>query len=91
MPADRKAFHGNVVKALKPNGVLILQGFNKNQLGKTSGGPPSLDMLFNKDELAIDFQDLEIDLLQELDMELDEGPLHQGTASIIQLVGRKHT
>ena len=85
LPPDlRKAFHQRCVTWLKPGGRIILEGFNKSQLGKTSGGPKQVDWLFSSQELAEDFQGLTVQLNEEKDRLLDEGPLHQGIASVIQ-------
>lgn len=85
LPPDlRKAFHQRCVTWLKPGGRIVLEGFNKNQLGKTSGGPKQVDWLFNSQELAEDFKGLNVQLNEEKDRLLDEGPLHQGIASVIQ-------
>mgnify|MGYP003669323683 CR=1 FL=1 len=45
---------------MKPGGHLILEGFSKSQLGKTSGGSKDLSMLFDLQELKEDFKSLEI-------------------------------
>ena len=85
LPPDlRKSFHQRCVTWLKPGGRIILEGFNKSQLGKTSGGPKQVDWLFSSQELAEDFQGLTVQLIEEKDRLLDEGPLHQGIASVIQ-------
>lgn len=85
LPPDlRKAFHQRCVTWLKPGGRIILEGFNKSQLGKTSGGPKQVDWLFSSQELAEDFQGLTVQINEEKDRLLDEGPLHQGIASVIQ-------
>ena len=85
LPPDlRKAFHQRCVTWLKPRGRIVLEGFNKNQLGKTSGGPKQVDWLFNSQELAEDFKGLTVQINEEKDRLLDEGPLHQGIASVIQ-------
>jgi len=85
LPPDmRKAFHQRCVNWLKPGGRIILEGFNKSQLGKTSGGPKQVDWLFNSQELAEDFKGLTVQINEEKDRLLDEGPLHQGIASVIQ-------
>ena len=85
LPPDlRKAFHQRCVTWLKPGGRIVLEGFNKNQLGKTSGGPKQVDWLFNSQELAEDFKGLTVQINEEKDRLLDEGPLHQGIASVIQ-------
>jgi len=85
----RKVYHQLMTKYLKPGGVLILEGFSKTQLGKKSGGPGQIGMLFSKDNLLDDFSELKTIKMQELDVELSEGEFHQGTASVIRYVGRK--
>ncbi len=90
VPEDkRKDYHQLIAKYLKPGGVLILEGFSKEQLGKKSGGPGQIGMLFSKENLLADFSELEIIKLEELDVELSEGEFHQGTASVIRYVGKK--
>lgn len=85
LPPDmRQAFHRRCVTWLKPGGRIILEGFNKSQLGKTSGGPKQVDWLFNSQELAEDFKGLTVQINEEKDRLLDEGLLHQGIASVIQ-------
>jgi len=88
-PALRESFHHRCVSWLKPGGRIILEGFNKAQLGKTSGGPQNQDWLFNSTELANDFKGLRILQNEEKERKLDEGPLHQGIASVIQLIAVK--
>lgn len=72
---------------LSNNGKIILEGFSKSQLGKNTGGPKNIDMLFSKDELFGDFSYLNKIKFTELDIELAEGNMHKGNASIIRMVG----
>lgn len=90
LPADlRNAFHNRCISWLKPGGKIILEGFSKDQLGKSSGGPKDKSWLFNTQELATDFEGLTIIQNGNLDRILNEGPLHQGLASVIQFVAVK--
>jgi len=86
---SRKHYHRLILKYLKPGGVLILEGFSKKQLGKTSGGPGQVDMLFSKENLLDDFYELNMLKIEDFDIELNEGKYHQGTASVIRYVGKK--
>jgi SAM-dependent methyltransferase len=88
-PEIRISFHQKCIKWLKPGGKIILEGFNKNQLGKSSGGPKDINWLFDCTTLENDFKDLEIVQLIEKQRILDEGPLHQGLAEVVQMVGEK--
>jgi len=74
---------------LKPGGIMLLEGFSKQQLKNKSKGPGQLEMLFTKDDLLDDFSELETIKLEELDVELNEGDFHKGKASVIRYIGKK--
>jgi hypothetical protein len=69
--------------------MIILEGFNKKQLGKSSGGPKSLEMLFDKELLRSDFATCDIEELEEKTVHLSEGLYHAGEAKIIRGIFRK--
>lgn len=85
----RAEFHQKCIKWLKPGGLLVLEGFTPKQLPLTSGGPKDLSMLFTSDLLNNDFSDLTQIELNEFQRTLDEGPLHQGLAEVVQFKGKK--
>ena len=90
MPPDqRTAFHRRLLRCLIPGGWVILEGFAEAQLGYSSGGPKNLPMLFSREKLLFDFESLEELELFEAEVNLDEGPYHQGPAAVIRLTGRK--
>lgn len=88
-PHKRQQWHRKVAGLLKPGGTLILEGFSKDQLQFGSGGPPTIEMLFSTDELRKDFTDLQVVSLDKKIVQLNEGPYHQGDASVIRGVFRK--
>lgn len=88
-PDVRKIVHKRAVNALKHKGKIILEVFEKKQLGKNSGGPQNEEMLYSKDELENDFKNLRIHLLEEKTISLDEGDKHKGDAAVIRFVGEK--
>jgi 2-polyprenyl-3-methyl-5-hydroxy-6-metoxy-1,4-benzoquinol methylase len=88
-PYSRKVVHERIVNALKNNGHIILAAFEKDQLGKNSGGPQSEEMLYSKEELEYDFRDMRIHLLEKETISLDEGDKHKGDASVIKFVAEK--
>ncbi len=88
-PAQRQNFHRNMAAALRPGGVLLLEGFTPAQLAYTSGGPKDPAMLFTAAMLQADFATLEIEMLEEQLVVLNEGPYHQGEAAVIRLIARK--
>ena len=94
-PADKKsAYHQALATYLRPGGTIIFEAFSKRHLDYSRaspkvGGPKDLAMLFSTDELAADFPDFDIIQLAGQEVELREGAFHQGTGSVIRLVGRK--
>jgi SAM-dependent methyltransferase len=85
----RKYLHQKTYESLKPGGILILEAFHKEQLNNNTGGPQSLDMLFDEKELSLDFAPFETLLLEKQKITLNEGPFHQGEASVIRFAGKK--
>ena len=74
---------------LKPGGTLILEGFEKQQINNTTGGPKNIDLLFSSEELLSDFNSLKNIHLSEEDIVLNEGAFHKGSAHVIRLTGLK--
>lgn len=85
----REYLHRKVCESLKPGGILMLEAFHKDQISKDTGGPGSLDLLFNKDSLRTDFESIEPQLLEKQEVLLDEGAFHHGLASVIHFIGKK--
>jgi len=88
-PSLREMAHKKLTTFLKPGGKLILEGFSKKQIRNNTGGPRNIDFLFSEDELRSDFSDLSQLEILEKEVFLDEGPFHQGTASVIRITGEK--
>jgi len=86
---ERKKAHQFIIDALKPGGFVLLEMFSQKQLGRSTGGPQNLDLLYTLEEIMTDFKELEILSLEEVESHLDEGGLHQGDAMTIRFVGRK--
>lgn len=88
-PPVRKMLHRYAVEALKPGGRIILEAFHTSQLGNPSGGPQVLDMLFDKKTLLDDFNALHYEIMEEVMVNLEEGPVHKGPANLIRYIGKK--
>lgn len=87
--SSRQYLHRQVMQALKPGGRLILEAFHKDQINNNTGGPKSLEMLFDEKTLETDFTSMESVMLEKREIILDEGPFHQGLADIIRYIGIK--
>ncbi len=85
----RKQLHARLIEKLKSGGTVVLEAFSKKQLNYNSGGPGSLDMLYDLELLKRDFASLKIEFLQERTINLDESVYHRGEASVIQMIAKK--
>jgi len=88
-------YHRKIAELIKPNGILILEGFSKNNLplrlkNPEIGGPDKLEMLFSEESIRKDFSDFSVLELEEVETELSEGLYHNGLAKVIRFVGRKN-
>ena len=87
-PSLRTVFFDKLVESLAPGGVLFLEGFRKEQLGLTSGGPSTSERLYSARQLESDFRQLSQLNITEDTIWLDEGPGHQGEAKVVRLTGK---
>jgi SAM-dependent methyltransferase len=88
-PDLRSKVFANIKKALKPGGILLLEGYGPKQLEYKTGGPSQLENLYTPKLLREAFGDLsELDI-KEYDAEVDEGAGHIGMSALVDLVGRK--
>lgn len=85
----RDKMHTLAVKTLRPNGKLIMELFSKEQIGKTSGGPKELELLYSLPEIENNFNILKFDHIEITEVVLNEGSFHSGEASVIRLLGTK--
>lgn len=93
--AEKKSLlHKKLNDYLKPGGIVIFEAFSKlhllyNGIDPKVGGPKDINMLFSITEIATDFENYEILLLEEKEIILEEGKYHIGKGSVIRFVGRK--
>jgi SAM-dependent methyltransferase len=88
-PTIRTLVHAAGTRALKPGGVVIIEAFAPLQLGRPSGGPRLADLLCDVATLRSDFPGVDWLVLDEAEIDLDEGPFHRGTAAVVHGVGRR--
>ncbi|MGQ1947512.1 class I SAM-dependent methyltransferase [Geofilum sp. OHC36d9] len=93
-PAIRKDTHHKIGKLIKPGGFIILEGFSENNLiyreqNPNIGGPDKKEMLFTQEMIANDFVGFDIAKLEEIEIKLKEGILHNGLAKVIRFIGKK--
>lgn len=87
LPAeDRQKFHQQIVECLNPEGGnLYLIAFSRDEKHPDVNDLPDQDLSYSKKDLLQDFKGLHVDLLQEEEVKLDEGPGHQGKAKVVKI------
>lgn len=85
----RKEFHRKLLSLLKPNGVILFEAFGKEQLKHNSGGPKDSTMLFSEEELKKEFPNVHFLQLETLEIELNEGKYHIGSANVVRFMATK--
>jgi len=88
-PPLRERLFANMARALKPGGLLILQGYTPRQLEFKTGGPGQLAHLYTADLIRDAFQGLRTIELVEYEAELDEGRQHAGRSALLGFVATK--
>ena len=88
-PDTRATLFKRMKSALKPDGLMLLQGYTPKQLDYKTGGPPNLDHLYTEELLRDAFGDMSILELRAYEAVLREGTQHSGQSALIGLVARK--
>ncbi len=89
LPPERDRIFAGIKKALKPGGLLLLEGYGPKQLEYKTGGPSDLARLYTRELLEQAFGDFASIEIKEYDVMLEEGTRHSGMSALIDLVGRK--
>ena len=92
LPAnERRAFHQKLVSCLNPKGGnLYLLAFSDKPTGTGNPGPEESGLLYSKQDIIADFKDLQIDMVQEEEVDLQEGEGHRGKANLIKFSALRH-
>ncbi len=88
-PPQRTKIFAGMKRALKPGGLLILEGYRPKQLEYGTGGPPVAENMYTRELLEGAFGDMEILHLSEYDAEIEEGAGHKGMSALIDFVAQK--
>lgn len=88
-PAERALKWAGMRKALKPGGLLIIQGYTPKQLAYGTGGPKQIENLYTRPMLENAFAGFRDMVFTEEELELHEGTSHGGMSAVIGLTCRK--
>ena len=87
--AVRARVCGEVVAALRPGGVFLLEAYTPAQLEFRTGGPKTVDLLPTLEALRAELAGLEFDLAVERERDVHEGRAHDGRSAVVQIVARQ--
>jgi SAM-dependent methyltransferase len=88
-PADRAKKFAGAKRALKPGGLLLLEGYTPKQLEYGTGGPKVVENTYTQAVLEEAFGDFTSLEFREYETFMQEGTAHGGMCAVIDLVGRK--
>lgn len=88
-PAERPRQLAGMKQAVKPGGLLFLQGYTPKQLEYRTGGPSAVENLYTASLLREFFGDWEILVLREHEDAIGEGTAHAGRSALIDLVAQR--
>src|SRR5712691_5799874 len=88
-PQERGRVFAGMRNALKPGGLLLIEGYRPEQLNYKTGGPSLVENLYTGALLEAEFGALSELRMTEHDSITSEGTGHVGMAALIDLVGRK--
>lgn len=87
--AVRNHLYPLIERALRPDGVILLESYSVHQLARDTGGPKDTDMLMTVEKLRREFPNCEPVLLREVERDVSEGEGHSGMASVVQFIARR--
>ena len=88
-PHQRPAFFANLKNALKPGGLLLMQGYRPKQIEYRTGGPSDPARMYTRAIFEEGFGDMAKLDIHEHDSAIAEGSSHAGMSALIDLVATK--
>lgn len=88
-PDERPEVFRGMQRAVRPGGLMLLEGYRPEQVGYRTGGPGKCQHLYTRDWLEATFAGWELLHLDAYDAEIREGTGHAGLSALIDLVARK--
>jgi SAM-dependent methyltransferase len=88
-PRDRERKWTGMRQALRPGGLLIIQGYTPKQLDYRTGGPKEIENLYTGAMLEEAFKGFTDMKIVEEEREIHEGTSHGGMSALIGLTARK--
>ena len=88
-PQIRERVFAGMKSAVRPGGLLLLEGYRPEQVDYGTGGPPRREHMYTREWLENQFSDWEILEFNAYDAVIHEGHGHHGMSALIDVVARK--
>lgn len=88
-PPLRRKVHAQVVRALVPGGLFVLEAYTVEQLKFGTGGPSNAELLPSLEALRSELEGLEFLHGVEIEREVHEGVHHAGLSAVVQVIARR--
>jgi hypothetical protein len=84
----RVPLHARCVAGLAPGGVLLIEAYAPEQLGRGTGGPDDPTRFPTLAELRAELAGLELEFARQVERDVHEGACHHGRSAVLQIVAR---
>jgi cyclopropane fatty-acyl-phospholipid synthase-like methyltransferase len=88
-PDERAEAFAGIRRAVRPGGLVLIEGYGPKQLDYATGGPKVLENLYTEDLLRQAFDGFRTVDVTAYDTEIEEGPGHAGMSALVDMVARK--
>ncbi len=88
-PDARDDVFRGIRRAVRPGGLILIEGYTPNQLDYGTGGPKQRENLYTEALLQEAFGDLSACEIRAYDSEVQEGAGHSGMSALVDLVARR--
>jgi SAM-dependent methyltransferase len=88
-PPERARIFAGIRNALRPGGLLLLEGYGPKQLEYKTGGPSQVENLYTEELLRAEFGGFSELAVRTYDTMTNEGTAHVGMSALVDLVARK--
>lgn len=90
----RQINHTKLLNYVKPGGHIIIEAFHEDHLdyqkqNPNVGGPKMLQQLYTAQKIQSDFKDVNFQHLEEVEINLNEGYMHNGTTKVVRALAQK--
>jgi len=85
----RAPMHARCAAGLAPGGVVVIEAYTPEQMGRGTGGPDDPTRFPTLADLRAELAGLEFEIAREIERDIHEGAYHHGRSAVVQVVARK--